>query len=252
MKTPSAASTAVSPLETMNLKCLVLAAICWLAALTSQASAETTLLLVGDSTVAKQSTTPGSGPARGWGQVLSEFLVPDVVIQNAAANGRSSKSFIDEGKWTEALKCQPDYVFILWGTNDNNADPARHTDPATTFKEYLRRYISDSIAAGAKPVLITPSAIRIFKPNGTIKNSLAPYAEAMKEVGQEKGVPVIDLNAASLALFEELGPDGVVKLAATSADTNHYNEEGARAVAKIIVDALPAAVPDMEPLIAGR
>ena len=209
-----------------------------------------TILLVGDSTVATQATSSGAGPGRGWGQVIPEFFNADVAVKNAASNGRSSKSFIDEGRWAAAIALKPDYVFILWGSNDNNADPARHTDPATTFRDYLRRYIDDSIAAGAVPVLVTPSAMRMFTPGGTIKNSLAPYVEAMKEAASEKKVALIDLNAASVALYEQLGPEESAKLGATPDEKNHFNEEGARKISKLIADAIPENVPALKPFLA--
>ena len=227
-----------------------LAASACLVFLSSTASlAGPTILLVGDSTVATQATSPGAGPARGWGQIIPEFFTAEVAFKNAASNGRSSKSFIDEGKWATAIALKPDYVFILWGTNDNNADPARHTDPDSTFRDYLRRYIDEAVAAGAVPVLLTPSAMRMFTPGGTIKNSLAPYVEAMKEVAAEKKVALIDLNAASLALYEQLGPDESAKLGATPEDKNHFNEEGARKMSKFIVEAIPETVPGLKPFL---
>lgn len=210
------------------------------------------ILLVGDSTVATQSTSPGSGPARGWGQVLPEFFAEDVTIRNAAANGRSSKSFIDEGRWEKAIAEKPNYVFILWGTNDANKDPVRHTEPDSAFREYLNRYIDESVAAGATPVLVTPSAYRGFSPDGAFKDSLGAYAEAMRGVALEKKIPLIDLNAATVALYEQLGPDEAAKLAAKEGDRTHFNETGARTVAKIIVDAIPGAVPGLKPHLVAR
>ncbi len=223
-----------------------------LAAASTCALAEPLIVLVGDSTVATQATSPGAGPQRGWGQVLPEFFNENVTIKNAAANGRSSKSFIDEGRWEDVLADKPNYVFILWGTNDMNADPVRHTDAATTFRDYLRKYIDDSTAAGAVPVLITPSAIRMFKPDGTVRNSLEPYVEAMKAVAGEKKVALIDLYAASVALYEKLGPEESFKLASKPDDKAHFNEEGARTMAKVIVEAIPTAVPALAPSLAAH
>lgn len=220
-----------------------------LVSLSASAFADPLIALVGDSTVAAQATSPGAGPARGWGQILPEFFTDQVTFKNAAANGRSSKSFIDEGRWEDVIAMKPSYVFILWGTNDNNADPARHTDPATTFREYLRRYVDESVAAGAVPVFVTPSALRMFAADGLIKNSLEPYAVAMREVAAEKKVALIDLNAQSIELYNKLGPDETQKLAAKEKDTAHFNEEGARTMAKFIVDAIPATVPGLKPYL---
>jgi lysophospholipase L1-like esterase len=209
------------------------------------------ILLVGDSTVATQATSPGSGPGRGWGQVLPEFFGDDVTIHNAAVNGRSSKSFIDEGRWEKAIAEKPNYVFILWGTNDANKDPVRHTEPDSTFREYLNRYIDEAKAAGAVPVLVTPSAYRQFSPSGLFKDTLTPYAEAMKGVAAEKKVPLIDLNAATVALYEGLGPEESEKLAAKEGDRTHFNETGARKIAEIIVLAIPQAVPELKAHLAS-
>ncbi len=237
-------------MKTVSILHVLAASACLLFLSSTALLAGPTILLVGDSTVATQATSPGAGPARGWGQVIPEFFNSDVAFKNAASNGRSSKSFIDEGKWAAAIALKPDYVFILWGTNDNNADPARHTDPDSTFRDYLRRYIDESVAAGAVPVLVTPSAMRMFLPGGTIKNSLAPYVEAMKEVAAEKKVALIDLNAASLALYDQLGPEESAKLGATPEDKNHFNEEGARKMSKFIVDSIPESVPGLKPFLA--
>ena len=211
------------------------------------------IVLVGDSTVATQSTSPGSGPARGWGQILPEFFSAEVTIRNAAANGRSSKSFFDEGRWEKALAEKPHYVFILWGTNDANADPARHTDPDTSFREYLHRYVAEARAAGAEPVLVTPSAYRFFTPEGGLKDSLGPYAEAMRGVAGEQNVPLIDLHASTLALYEDLGPDGSEQFAAKAGDRTHFNEAGARKMAELIVAAIPRAAPGLAGyVVAGK
>lgn len=183
--------------------------------------------------------------------MLSEFFAEDVTIRNAAANGRSSKSFLDEGRWQKALEEKPNYVFVLWGTNDANADPARHTDPDSTFREYLKRYIDDAEAAGAKPVLVTPSAYRGFSSSGVFKDNLAPYAEAMRGVAAEKKVPLIDLNAATVALYENLGPDETEKLAAKEGDRTHFNEAGARKMAEIIAGGVPEAVPELKTHLAA-
>ena len=209
------------------------------------------ILLVGDSTVATQSTSAGSGPARGWGQMLPEFFAEDVTIRNAAVNGRSSKSFLDEGRWEKALAEKPDYVFVLWGTNDANKDPVRHTDPDSTFREYLQRYIADAKAAGATPVLVTPSAYRGFSPSGVFKDTLTPYVEAMRAVAADKQVPLIDLNAATVALYEGLGPEESEKLAAKEGDRTHFNEAGARKMAEIVANGIPEAVPELKAHLAA-
>lgn len=217
----------------------------------AQGFAGPVIATVGDSTVATQATSPGAGPSRGWGQILPRYFLPDVTFKNMAKNGTSTKSFIDLGFWgaTLALNPKPNYIFILFGTNDNSKDAARHTDPKSTYQEYLKRYIDETIGIGAVPILVTPSAIRNFK-NGILSNTLSPYVNAMIEVGEEKKVPVIDLNAGSLALYEKMGIEEFqAKFAATPTDSNHYNEQGAEAMAGLILDEIRIKVPALVPFL---
>ncbi len=104
------------------------------------------IVLVGDSTVA----TGG-----GWGPGFCAVMNKNVDCIDVALNGRSSKSFIDEGAWKKALDLHGDYYLIQFGHNDQKTDPARFTDPDTTFQANLRRYVADVRAIGAVPVLVT-------------------------------------------------------------------------------------------------
>ena len=167
------------------------------------------IVLVGDSTVASYSKPPADKPdLTGWGQVFGEYFNDRVTVLNHAQSGRSTKSFIHEGLWQKALADKGDYIFIQFGHNDSHVkDGKPAVDPATDFQSYLRQYIDEARAAGSKPILVTPVARRTFK-NGKIVTGLQPYADAMLKVGKEKGVPVIDLHAASMALFDRLGDQG--------------------------------------------
>ena len=93
-----------------------------------------TIFTIGDSTMANK-PLEGGNPERGWGQMLSRYFSEEIVIDNHAVNGRSSKSFIDEGRWDKVLAKlkKGDYVFIQFGHNDEKPDEKRHTDPGTTF-----------------------------------------------------------------------------------------------------------------------
>ena len=108
----------------------------------------------GDSTMANKKID-GGNPERGWGMVLPGFFSEDIRIDNHAANGRSSKSFISEGRWEKVISKvkKGDYVFIQFGHNDEKADSTRHTDPGSTFDENLRRYVNETRAKGGIPVL---------------------------------------------------------------------------------------------------
>jgi len=159
------------------------------------------IALAGDSTV-----TDGAG----WGFGFKKALSSEVLCQNFAAGGQSSKSFRETGLWERALACQPDYVLIQFGHNDMpGKGPHRETDPATTYPENLTRFIAEARAAGAKPILVTSLTRRIFLEEGKLRGELAPWVEAMKKVAARENVPLIDLYTKSVELVEKLGPAGV-------------------------------------------
>lgn len=208
------------------------------------------LILVGDSTMASYAKPPADRPdLTGWGQVFSQFFGDDVTVANHASSGRSTKSFMVEGRWKKALADRGDYVFIQFGHNDSHVrDGKIVVPPETDFRDYLRAYIDQAREAGVKPVLITPVARRTFV-DGVLRTSLQPYADAMFAVGKEKDVPVIDLHAASMDLYRELGDDGSSDLSASASDRTHFSRKGALAIAHLVADALPAAVPELKPYL---
>ncbi len=144
------------------------------------------IVLVGDSTVNDEG---------GWGPGFRASFDSHIEVLNFALNGRSSKSFRDEKHWEPVLAAKPDYVLIQFGHNDGpGKGPDRETDPKTTFRENLARYVDEARAAGAKPVLITSIVRRVFGSDGKIKSdSLVPYVEAVRELAAAKNVPLLDL-----------------------------------------------------------
>lgn len=122
-----------------------------------------TIFTIGDSTMANKNLY-GGNPERGWCMVLPGFFSEDIRIDNHAANGRSSKSFISEGRWAKVISQvkKGDYVFIQFGHNDEKADSARHTDPGTTFDDNLRRFVNETRAKGGIPVLFNSIVRRNF------------------------------------------------------------------------------------------
>jgi len=213
------------------------------------------IVIVGDSTVAKY---PPKDAKRGWGQFIEEYFRKGTVkVIDLAAPGRSTKSFIQEGHWQKALADKPNYVLIQFGHNDSHApSKPEATDPSTDYTAFLRRYIDESRAIGAIPILVTPMVRRTFNAQGQIvegelppNRPLAAYAEAMKAVGVEKGVPVIDLYTSSKDLAEKLGPAASLELASQKSDPTHFNEKGARAMADLVIQGLPAAAPELARLL---
>lgn len=202
------------------------------------------VLIVGDSTV---ETCDGKTDRRGWGQYLPDAFAPDVQFVNRARSGRSSRSFMEEKLWERALVEKPDYVLIQFGHNDRAKDVSRGTDPATTYRDFLRQYAREARAAGAKPVFITPPSPRAFdKETGAFRTNLGPYVESMKAVAREETVPVVDLFEPSCELWRSLGRDGSQKMAPAPEDINHFNEAGARKMASLIA----ARIFDVEPSLA--
>jgi lysophospholipase L1-like esterase len=197
-----------------------------------------TLHIVGDSTAA---IFPASDATHrvGWGSVLQQFFGPGVQVDDAAQSGRSSKSFIDEGLWS-AVKAKlhtGDYVFIEFAHNDEKMDDAaRYTDPATTFRSYLKTYLSETRALGAVPVLLTPISRRQFSGDKIVATHGA-YSAAVMAVAMETGTPVIDMTDKTRVLLESLGPAASVALFATG-DNTHLSAKGAPEVAKLAVQGI--------------
>src|ERR671912_141221 len=132
--------------------------------------AKVKIALAGDSTVTKQS---------GWGVGFARRCGPGVECVNIARGGRSSKSYRDEGGWKQVIDARPAHVLIQFGHNDQpGKGPERETDPKTTFRENLTRYVREARAAGAAPVLVTSMERRNFDANGKIVPSLTAYADA--------------------------------------------------------------------------
>lgn len=161
------------------------------------------IILVGDSTVAVKS---------GWGPGFCANLVAQATCVNMAKGGRSTSSYRAEGSWTQVmdqLKSNPEftatYVLIQFGHNDQPGKPGRSTDLATEFPANLRQYLKDVKGAGANAVLVTSLTRRSFQ-DAKVKNDLLPWPEATKQVAADEGVPVLDLNAESVAAVEQMGP----------------------------------------------
>ncbi|HTV20106.1 MAG TPA: GDSL-type esterase/lipase family protein [Polyangiaceae bacterium] len=199
-----------------------------------------TVYLAGDSTV--QTYGAAQAPQQGWGQRIQEFFSDDVVFVNRAIGGRSSKSFIDEGRLDAIVADlqRGDYLFAQWGINDRyRSDPARFTDPSTTFKQYLRMYIDGARSKDAIPVLVTPTP-RLDFSNGAFQNGFPEYCAAIKELGAETNTPVIDLQTRGLAFYTSIGLDEVE--ASISLDVLHFKEEGAFQMARLVSEGVEESV----------
>lgn len=211
-----------------------------------------TLYIIGDSTAAAYPEE--RFPLHGWAQVLQEhFDAERLRVEDRAKGGRSSKSFYEEGSWTpirEAL--QPgDWVFIQFAHNDQKKDDSnRFTDPATTFPEHLRRYVEETRAAGARPVLLTPINRNRWISLTRMGDTHGDYPDATRRLALEMGVPLIDLHKLTRKRFTRLGPDETTKLFLNLApgehpnypegkeDNTHLQETGAREVSALAVKGI--------------
>lgn len=191
----------------------VAAALPLAAAATPAASASTprrtrTLYIAGDSTAAQKYAN--AAPETGWGMALPFFLTPGPTVSNHAVNGRSSKSFLDEGRLEPILAAiRPgDLLLIQFGHNDQkSADPTRYTEPWTTYQDHLLRYVEGARARGARPVLLTSVERRRFDAAGNARTSHGEYPAAMRALAAEQGVALVDVQAMSLAEWQRLGPE---------------------------------------------
>jgi pectinesterase len=204
------------------------------------------IVLIGDSTMNDQG---------GWGYGFKQFVTPDVEVVNAAMNGRSTMSFMKEGRWTNALALQGDYYFIQFGHNNEPGKPGRSTD-MPTFVSQIEQYVDDAKAIGAKPVLVTPLSRRQWdKQNpGKIKSSLVPYAEAVRKIAAAKNVPLIELHDRSREYYEKVGRAEVEKFSpiktvdgTNTIDGTHLAGVGRVLMARLVVNELRQAVPELAP-----
>jgi lysophospholipase L1-like esterase len=169
-----------------------------------------TIYLVGDSTMSDKPGTPEENPERGWGQLLSQYFNGEVVVENYAVNGRSSKSFIDEGRWDTVLaKLMPgDYVFIQFGHNDAKVtDSTRYTNPWSGYRRNLEYYVNSARAVGANPVLLSSITRRNLTEDGTLVDTHGAYPFVSRLVAQELGVPFIDLQLLTEDYIIHIGPE---------------------------------------------
>ncbi len=201
-----------------------------------------TLYIAGDSTAAQKFAD--AAPETGWGMALPFFLGKGVAVSNHAVNGRSSKSFFDEGRLDAVLGviAPGDLLLIQFGHNDEKvADPVRYTEPWSTYQDYLRLYVDGARARGARPVLATSVERRKFDSGGNAVPTHGDYPAAMRALAEEEHVALLDIQAQSIALWQELGVEETKKYfnwTETEQDNTHFNPPGAIAVARLVAAGL--------------
>ncbi|WP_172370015.1 rhamnogalacturonan acetylesterase [Sporosarcina jiandibaonis] len=199
------------------------------------------IYLAADSTVRDYDST--QFPQAGWGQFIADYLTDDVVIKNHAVGGRSSKTFITEGRLAKIAEeiSANDYLFIQMGHNDSTKDrPERYTEPYGSYKFYLQQYINAAKAKNAIPVLITPVG-RLHYVNGEFLMDFKDYCNAMKELAKENDVFLIDLMERSIAYLSSIGYENAKELymiSVNGTDCTHFTEKGANEMAKLVSEGM--------------
>lgn len=263
------------------MKKILLAVLTWLVFTAAMQQKVTTIFIIGDSTAAEKDLSKGS-PERGWGMALQCFFDEAFIrVDNHAVNGRSSKSFLDEGRWQKVLdKIKPgDYVIIQFGHNDEKPNPARHTEPGSTFDANLAKFVTETRQMGGIPIVMNPVVRRNFavkavkndddealrnttfkdgakiKEGDMLKDTHGLYAVVPRQVADSLHAYFIDATKITHDLEQGLGVEGSKKLHMWyqpgehpavpdgKQDNTHYNIYGAHQVAKLFADALCEEIP---------
>ncbi len=209
-----------------------------------------TIWLTGDS----QTCTYGENlkPETGWGEKLAEQF-NNVTVNNEALGGQSSKSFYDQGRLQKILaNSKPgDYLFVMFGLNDDKPEEYRRAEANTTYKEYLRKFVNEAREYGMIPVLLTSGErYTAFKDEFTVESTTGDYPEATRAVAKELNVPLVDVHSRVIANMRRLGKTEYQKYYMVfeaglypnypngSGDRSHYREEGAELIASFVMDGI--------------
>jgi lysophospholipase L1-like esterase len=231
-----------------------------------QAAPQPRIFIASDSTAANYDAS--KYPQLGWGMMLKCGLAPDIEVINRAVGGRSTRTFISEGRWdTLIADARPgDVVLIQFGHNDaSHSRPERYAPAHTAYRDNLLRMIWEAKGRGLFPVLVTPPARRSFE-DKRAKADFAEYSQVMRELVVSTNTPLIDLEARSRALVERAGEEGakryflhysanegVKAFPKGIADDTHFSELGARAMAEIVARELKGLrLPVAEKVLAER
>jgi rhamnogalacturonan acetylesterase len=233
-------------------------------AIAMPALAATKLVLIGDSTV-KNGQGQGDGGLWGWGQVLqSHFDDDQLVVENRALGGRSSRTYLTEGLWARSLDAlRPgDFVLIQFGHNDGGelfkgdrpraslkgngeetqvgvVEMTGKAETVHSYGWYLRRYIADAKAKGATPIVLSPVPRNIWR-DGRVVRASGDYGKWAREAAAEGGAPFVDLNEIVASRYEAGGQKNVPRGTFTEADHTHTTRQGAEINAECVVEGLRA------------
>lgn len=207
-----------------------------------------TVYIIGDSTAANKEEK--AFPETGWGMELERLFTPNMKVDNRAMNGRSTKSFINEKRWATILTTlkAKDYVLIQFGHNDEKIDKPGVGTSLAEYKLNLIRYVQDTQAKKAFPVLLTPIVRRNFK-NGVLTDTHSGYPDVVRKLADSLHIPLIDMQAKTEKLLTALGEQASVKLfnhvdaghvnyPEGKKDDTHLSPGGAKAVAALVAEGI--------------
>lgn len=212
---------------------------------------EICIYMIGDSTMANKPLN--DNPERGWGQLFPKFFNDKVKIENHAMNGRSTKSFIDEGRWDSImLKLKKgDYVFIQFGHNDEKKEnPKVYAEAHTDYKKNLEKFVNDCRQKGAIPILMTSVMRRRFDDKGNFFDTHGEYPDVVRELSKADDVLFIDMQRKTEKLIKEYGMEGskalflyikpgeYKSLPTGRIDDTHSSELGATKNAQLAVEGI--------------
>ncbi|HEX3729744.1 MAG TPA: rhamnogalacturonan acetylesterase [Opitutaceae bacterium] len=204
-----------------------------------------TLFLIGDSTMTDQPREPHNS----WGQMITRFFGPDIVVASHAESGESARDFIGEHRWPKVMSLiKPgDFVLIQFGHNDQH-DRGPNPGAYASYTTFMKQYVADVRQHGATIILVTPMNRLAFE-GSTLVNTLGDFPDAVRKICREEQVPLVDLNAMSKVLYETLGPAQTPAVFATGpsgkTDTTHQADYGSYELAQCVVRGIRAAAPDL-------
>ncbi len=217
-----------------------------------------TLYLIGDSTVHNNDQVQW-----GWGSVLPDFFdLHKIDVQNHAMAGRSTRTFIKEGRWqkVDSLLKPGDYVMMQFGHNEGSPPdttkagyrgvlkgigeetkevtwPDGKVEVVHTYGWYIRKFIRDTKAKGATPIVLSMIPRNEFR-EGKVMRADKDYGKWAQEVAEQEGAWFINLNQITADKYDSMGPDSVKKF--FPGDHTHTNKMGATVNAQSIVDGIRA------------
>jgi rhamnogalacturonan acetylesterase len=215
-----------------------------------------TIYIIGDSTVRNSNKEQW-----GWGTLLPEFFDSTRInISNQAMAGRSTRTFIKEGRWDKVLSTlkKGDYVMMQFGHNEGSKpdttrggyrgvlkgtadDTVQLTWPDGTpetvhsYGWYIRKFVRDTKAHGATPIVLSMIPRNEFR-EGKVMRADKDYGKWAKEIADAEGVMFIDLNAITADKYDSWGPEKTKTF--FPGDHTHTNQEGARVNAASVVDGI--------------